>query len=89
MPAFIRLIEKRPVRFVLLVESVLALFLGFGVSLTTVQVGLIVGVVNAILAFTLDSFTTPVSATTGEPLSPNYRKVPNDAPDIFPAELAG
>lgn len=76
------LIQARPVRFVFLVEAILGGAIVFGLPLDEVQYGAIMLVVNAILAFVLDSFTTPV-LLDGTPVNSNYQKV-NRADDELP-----
>lgn len=71
MATVTNIIRKRPVRFYLLLNSILALIIGFGVAISTVQQGLILAAVNAALAFFIEGYTTPVDGN-GTPLNPDY-----------------
>lgn len=68
------LIRRRPVRFAFLIEAALGAAIVFGVPLTETQIGALIMLVNAALAFTVDSYTTPVADphdNLGRPLTPD------------------
>lgn len=67
-------IQNRPVRFFFLVEALFGAVVVFGVPLTEVQLGAVMLVVNTLLAFIVEGFTTPVDIQTGEARSPVYER---------------
>lgn len=68
----LELIQRRPVRFAFLVEAFLGALIVFGVPLTTAQLGALMLLVNAGLAFAIESYTTPIRRD-GTPMNPAYK----------------
>lgn len=65
------LVKNEPVLISGFIATVLALFLAFGVNLSTDQIGAIMAVVTAGLAIAARMFVTPVNKLTSPPTSEN------------------